>query len=74
MNRMAAVGIVLVVLGAAAFVVRRVTYTDREEVLDIGPIEATAEVEESIEVPSWLGGVLLGAGVIFIALGSARRA
>jgi hypothetical protein len=74
MNRMAAVGIVLVVLGAAAFVVRRVTYTDREEVLDIGPIEATAEVVESIEVPSWLGGVLLGAGVIFIALGSARRA
>ena len=73
MNRMATVGVVLVVLGAAAFVIQRVTYLNREEVLVIGPIEATAEVEESVEVPSWLGGVLLGAGVIFIALGSARR-
>jgi hypothetical protein len=74
MNRAAALGIVLVVLGVAAFIVRQITYTDREEVLDIGPIEATAETEETVQVPPWLGGVLLGAGVIFIAVGSARRA
>jgi hypothetical protein len=73
MNRMVAVGLVLVVLGAAALAVRRFTYTEREEVLVIGPFEATAEVEQSVEVPPWLGGVLLGTGVIVIALGSTRR-
>ena len=37
------VGIVLVVLGVVALVYGRITYTREEKVLDIGPIEATAE-------------------------------
>jgi hypothetical protein len=66
-------GIVLLVLGAGAFVIRQVTYTDREEILDIGPIEATAETEEEVYVPLWVGGVLLAAGVVLVAVGSANR-
>lgn len=66
-------GIVLLVLGASAFVIRQFTYTDREEILDIGPIEATAETEEEVNVPLWVGGVLLAAGVVLVAVGSANR-
>lgn len=73
MSRATTIGIVLVVLGVAAFVIRQFTYTDREEILDIGPIEATAETEEEVYVPVWVGGVLLAAGVVLVAVGSAHR-
>jgi len=73
MSRATTLGIVLLVLGAAAFVIRQFTYTDREEILDIGPIEATAETEEEVYVPLWVGGILLAAGVVLVAAGSANR-
>jgi hypothetical protein len=74
MSRATTLGIVLVVLGVGAFVIRQFTYTDREEILDIGPIEATAETEEEVYVPLWVGGILLAAGVVLVAVGSANRA
>lgn len=73
MSRATTVGIVLVVLGVAAFVIRQFTYTDREEILDVGPIEATAETEEEVTIPLWVGGVLLIGGVVLVAVGSAQR-
>lgn len=73
MSRATTMGIVLVVLGVAAFVIRQFTYTDREEILDIGPIEATAETQEEVYVPLWVGGVLLAAGVGLVAVGSTQR-
>jgi hypothetical protein len=73
MSRATTMGIVLVVLGVAAFVIRQFTYTDREEILDIGPIEATAETQEEVYVPLWVGGVLLAAGVVMVAVGSTHR-
>jgi uncharacterized membrane protein len=73
MSRATTMGIVLVVLGVAAFVIRQFTYTDREEILDIGPIEATAETQEEVYVPLWVGGVLLAAGVVLVAAGATHR-
>ena len=73
MSRSTTLGIVLVVLGVAAFVIRQFTYTDREEILDIGPIEATAQTEKEVYVPLWLGGVLLATGVVLVAVGSTNR-
>jgi hypothetical protein len=73
MSRATTLGIVLLVLGVAAFVIRQFTYTDREEILDIGPIEATAETEETVIVPLWVGGVLLATGVVLVAAGSANK-
>jgi uncharacterized membrane protein len=66
-------GIVLVVLGVAAFVIRQFTYTEREEVLDIGPIEASVETEETMTVPLWIGGLLVATGVVLVAVGSTNR-
>jgi hypothetical protein len=73
MSRATTLGVVLVELGVAAFVIRQFTYTDREEIFDIGPIEATAETEEEVYVPLWVGGVLLAAGVVLVAVGSTNR-
>lgn len=73
MSRTTMLGIVLVVLGVAAFVIRQFTYTEREEVLDIGPIEASVETEETMTVPLWIGGLLVATGVVLVAVGSTNR-
>jgi hypothetical protein len=46
------IGIILIVLAGIAFSYQRITYTKREKVLDIGPIQATAEKKETIPLPA----------------------
>ena len=45
------IGVLLVVLGAAALVHRHFSYTTREKVLQIGPFQATADTEKRVEIP-----------------------
>ncbi|HZD05186.1 MAG TPA: hypothetical protein VE173_09720 [Longimicrobiales bacterium] len=67
------VGAVLAILGALALWRGGIPYRDREKVLDIGPVEATAETEKEVEIPPLLAGVVLAAGVGFLVVGAARR-
>ena len=64
------VGIILIVLAVIAFSYQGITYTKREKVLDIGPIEATAEKKETIPLPPILGAAALLGGVALIFVGS----
>ena len=58
MKPIAAVGIVLIVLGLLALVYQGITYRTRETVLDVGPIHATAERDRTI-IAGVAGGVVL---------------
>jgi hypothetical protein len=69
MKGMLIVGVLLVVFGAFVLAYPAITYTTEEEVLDIGPIEATAETEKSIPLHPALGGVSLAGGVLLIVMG-----
>ena len=42
------VGIILIIIGIVALAYGGFTYTKREKVLDLGPIQATAEKEHTI--------------------------
>lgn len=68
-------GIVLIVAGALALAYQSqgITYKKREKVIDIGPIQATAEKEETIPLPPWLGGGALAVGVLMVVLGGGGR-
>jgi hypothetical protein len=65
-------GIGLILLGIVALSYNRITYTTKEKIIDIGPIEATAEKEKTIPLPPLLGGLSLIAGVGLIAIGYKR--
>ena len=67
------IGIVLIVLGAVALIAGGITYTTEETVLDVGPIEAEAEKEETIPLPPVLGAIALIGGIVLVAVGSRRR-
>lgn len=66
------VGIALVVIGVIALAFGGINYTREEKVIDIGPIEATAERRERIPLPPILGGVALVGGIALIAVGTRR--
>jgi uncharacterized membrane protein YidH (DUF202 family) len=67
------VGIVLIVIGVIALAYGGISYTKREKVLDIGPLEATTETREAIPLPPLLGGLALAGGIVLLIVGSRRR-
>lgn len=67
------IGVVLIVLGAIALAYGGITYTSREKVLDIGPIEATAEREKTIPLPPVLGALAVAGGIVLVVAGGKRK-
>jgi uncharacterized membrane protein len=61
------IGVVLIVLGVVALAYQGITYTTREKVLDIGPLEATAEKQKTIPLPPIVGGLALVGGIVLVA-------
>jgi hypothetical protein len=72
MRPLVILGIILIVLGALALAYQGITYTDREKVVDVGPLEATAEREKTIPLPPVLGGALFAGGIVLLIVGSRR--
>jgi uncharacterized membrane protein YidH (DUF202 family) len=68
------IGIVLIVIGIAALALGGFSYTDREKVLDIGPIEATTEQRKTIPLSPIAGGAAVVAGVVLVVAGSRSKA
>ena len=66
------VGVVCIVLGLAALAYQGITYTTREKVIDVGPVQVTAEKEHAIWLPPLLGVVAVGAGVVLVVVGVRR--
>lgn len=69
---MKSMGVVLIVLGILALAYQGFTYTKREKVIDIGPIEASADKEKRVAIPPILGGAVLVAGVVMVLTGRKR--
>jgi len=66
-------GIVLIVLGVLALAYGGITYTTREEIVDIGPIEATAERERTVPLPPIIGGAAVIGGIVLLVAAGRKR-
>ena len=67
-----AIGVVLVVLGAAALIWKSVSYTQRESVVELGPVSVAADTKKSVPLSPILGGVVLAGGVALIVVGARK--
>jgi hypothetical protein len=65
-------GIVLVVLGVVALAYQGITYTKREKILDVGPLQATADREKTIPLPPLVGGLSLAGGIALLIIGAVK--
>jgi dipeptide/tripeptide permease len=65
-------GAVLILIGVLALAYQGFTYTKREKVLEIGPLQATTETEKTVPVPPLVGGLAIVGGVALVAFGALK--
>jgi len=69
MNLPTILGIVLIAAGALMLVFPAITYTEQEQLVDVGPLEVTTETQESVPIPPVVGGLAIAAGVGLLLFG-----
>lgn len=66
------VAIILIAIGIVAFAYQGITYTTREKVVDLGPIQMTAEKTKTLPLPPIVGAIALVGGIILLAMGKRK--
>ena len=74
MSAMRILALVLIVVGALMLASPVISYTTRDKVVDLGPIEVTQEDKHRIPVPPILGGIAVVAGLALLVTGGRRTA
>ncbi len=65
-------GIILIILGILGFVFGGISFTQRETVADIGPIEVQREETRTIPIAPIASAAALIAGLVLVVAGSRR--
>lgn len=66
-------GVILIVIGLIGLIWGGISWTEKETVVDIGPIEASAEQQKTVPITPLVGGVALVAGIVLLVIPSRRR-
>ena len=66
------VALILIAIGIVAFAYQGISYTTREKVVDIGPIQMTAEKTRTLPLPPIVGAIALVGGIVLLVAGKKR--
>jgi len=66
------IGIVLIVIGIIAFAYQGISFTTREKVVDLGPIQMSADKTRTLPLPPIVGGIALVGGIVLLVVGRKR--
>jgi len=66
------IGIALILLGVVALAYQGITYTSEEKIIDLGPLQATAQTEKTIPLPPVLGVLALVGGIVLVVVGARK--
>ncbi len=67
------IAIILIAIGIVAFAYQGITYTTKEKVVDLGPVEVTAEETKRIPLPPVVGGIALVGGIVLLIIERKKR-
>jgi UDP-N-acetylmuramyl pentapeptide phosphotransferase/UDP-N-acetylglucosamine-1-phosphate transferase len=59
-------GIILIVAGVLALIYGGIQYTSRDKVVDLGPLQVSADQKHNIPLPPIVGGLALVAGIALV--------
>ncbi len=71
-NPIMLVGVALIVLGIVAFAYQGITYTTREKVIDLGPLQASVDTKKTIPLSPLFGGLALAGGIVLVVVGAKK--
>lgn len=60
---------ILIAIGIAAFIYQGISFTTREKVVDLGPLQISADKTRTIPLPPIVGAVALVGGVVLLVMG-----
>ena len=63
------IAIILIAIGIVAFGYQGISYTTKENVVDIGPLKVTTEKTNTLPLPPIVGGIALVGGIVLLAVG-----
>jgi len=66
------IAIILIAAGVVVFTYQGITYTTREKVVDLGPIQMTAEKTKTLPLPPILGAIALVGGIVLLVVGNRK--
>jgi hypothetical protein len=64
--------IILIVVGILAFAYQGISYTTRENIVDIGPIQMTADRTRTLPLSPIVGGIALIGGIALLVMGKRK--
>jgi len=65
-------GALLILAGVIALSLGGFSFTTRDKVAEVGPVEVTAQQRRSMPLPPLLGGLAIVGGVVLIVVGSRK--
>ncbi len=69
MKPMSIFGVILVIVGVILLVYQGFSFTQRENVANVGPVHINADKEKTVLVPPIIGWVVTGAGAVLLVAG-----
>lgn len=66
-------GIVLIIAGIFMLFSSSFSFTTKENVIDAGPIQVSADKQREVKWPSYAGGIVLAAGVIMLVVSQKKK-
>lgn len=63
------IAIVLITIGVIAIGYQGFTYTTKEKVVDLGPLDVTVTKDRTIPLPPIVGGFALVGGIVLLIMG-----
>jgi uncharacterized membrane protein YidH (DUF202 family) len=70
---MKTVGIILIIAGILMLLFGNITFTRKEKVVDVGPLEINKKEKKTIAWPNYAGGIIIVAGIVILLVPGKRR-
>lgn len=66
-------GIILIIAGAVMLIWTGISFTKKEKVVDVGPLQVSVDKKQTLGWPPYLGGILIIGGLVLIVTDKKRR-
>jgi hypothetical protein len=74
MKPMSITGVILLIVGVILLVYQGFSFTQRENVVDVGPVHVKADKEKTIPIPPIIGWVVTAGGAVLLVAGLKKAA
>jgi len=69
MKSLTLIGILFIIIGGLSLAYQGFTYTQKEQVAQVGSLQVTADTQKTVYFPPILGGLGIAVGLVLVVIG-----